>query len=128
MTILDMGWLLPVTVVLLVITCVLYRLDPPEGARGSLPLALVLLFVVPVATLWWAAISYGAESGIPPGGIRWRSAILFALGLGHMATASAVLYRYRRWILLPAILALLSLVWFGLSWFVGTMAIANDWI
>lgn len=100
------------------------RLGRPLPSQAPI-LALIIL---PLAMVVWAAANYGAERGAPPGAWGWRSALLTALGSAQLPTSVWVLYKTRRWPWLSAPLAVLFLVWAAMSWFIGTMALADDWI
>ena len=126
MAILDTGWLLPTTLLLIGGTFVAFRIQRPDEPAELVPLPLLLLFLVPFASLLLASLTYGF--GKAPNARRWPSIVLSLLPLLHLAVLTWLVRRYRRWLLLPLAMSALSLVWVGLSWFIGAMAIADDWI
>jgi hypothetical protein len=68
------------------------------------------------------------ERGVDTGGFGWASSVLTALAVGCLVLAGFTLWRWRRrWYLaLPCVLTALAAA--PLGWFVGAMAIADDWI
>ncbi len=130
LAILDTGWLLPATLALVGATILALRVRRPDGSRESLPLPLLWLFLVPIACLVFAACTYGFGKGAD--GQAWPSIVLNLLPLVHATLAIWLIRRYRHAPPMAYVglltLGALSLVWLGLSWFVGAMAIVDDWV
>lgn len=99
----------------------------PAGDRPSVALLMALL-ASPVLLLLWAAATFGVEKGARSGAFGWASGVLTVLALGIVGFAGWVVWRWRsNWFAaLPC--ALVALVTTGLAWFIGAMAIADDWI
>ena len=127
--ILDIGWLLPTTGACVLVSYLVLRLIPAARPASYADWFSPLLpFVVPTLMLFWAGVSYGAEKEMPPGKGSWRSAALIAATIPHLVLLGWLARRQRRWIYPLLALGLLSLVWLALALFVGSMAIADDWI
>lgn len=89
---------------------------------------ILALGILPLVMISWAAANYGAERGVAPGEWGWRSALLLLLGVAQLPLTAWVIYKTRRWPWVSAPLALACLMWTALSWFIGAMALADDWI
>lgn len=89
---------------------------------------LVGVLLSPLTLSLWATVAFGAERGREPGRLGWASGVLTVLAVAAGGSAGLVLWRWRtRW--LPATLCVVvALVGVALSWFVGAMAIADDWL
>ena len=129
LAILDTAWLLPTTCGCVLLTYLAFRYVPAARPAHLIDWASPLLaFAVPTLMLLWAAVSYGAAKDTPPGRLDWRSGVLTVAGLLHFPLLGWLTIRQRRWVYAILGLGLLSLIWLGLSWFVGAMAIVDDWV
>ena len=126
---LSVGAIWPMDLLAGVVLAVVARNRARSGATAGPPLRL-LLFVLaaPLVVTMWASATYGAERGARPGELGSASAVLTALTLGVLALLVWVQWRWRTaWF--PALVCIVvALVATAVSWFVGAMAIADDWI
>ena len=100
-----------------------------SGGKDSPPLyTLVNVLLSPFVLSLWAGAVFGVESGAARGRTGWASGVLMVLALAVVGHAGLVLWWWRaRW--LPATFCcLVALITTAISWFVGAMAIADDWL
>ena len=92
--------------------------------------ALVLVLGTPLSLIVWSGLNWAAEQHLPARAIGWRSMVLIALAVASVAVATmvAVRFRYapRRWLLFSC--AAIAVLYTVIAWFVGGMAIVNDWL
>ena len=86
-----------------------------------------LVMLSPIGLPIWASLTFGLEHNNTTG-FGWASSVLLALGLGAVVAAILVLRQGRRywWAFLPMVLTVVIAVFLG--FFVGGMAIADDWV
>ena len=116
-----------VAIVTLIIVARRHKLWPGNESHPPLYL-LVLPLVLPFLLTLWAALTVGAKRGARSGSLGWASGVLTALALVAVGAASWSVWRWRsRW--LPAgVCAVVSILCTAYAWFVGAMAIADDWL
>ncbi|MBK7908296.1 MAG: hypothetical protein IPJ78_17285 [Gemmatimonadetes bacterium] len=95
-------------------------------AASSRELSAVVL--APWLLVLWSGVMYGAEQYPWTGGFRWASTIHSVAALTIAGISFYAMVRWRRnWtVSVPCGLAALAAT--AINWFVGAMAIANDWI
>ena len=103
------------------------RRVPATSVRPPLKLLLAVL-AAPIVLPLWAGATYGVEHGAPPGALGWASGVLTALALAIVLFAAWAVWRWRANWLAALPCALAAVVGAAMGWFVGAMAIANDWI
>jgi xanthine/uracil permease len=88
----------------------------------------MLLLVAPACLPVWAALTYGVESGRGLLAFGWASGVLTLLAAVIVVWAILCLRRWRRawWTALPVVLGVIVVTF--LAWFIGAMAIVNDWV
>jgi hypothetical protein len=93
------------------------------------PVRLLLAALVAPALLpLWAAATFGAEKGARSGALGWASGVLTVLALAVVGFAGWAVWRWRSNWLAAMPCALAIVVTTALGWFIGAMAIADDWI
>jgi len=120
-------WPLYVVAGAVVIGVAWYRRQRAVATSAPLWL-LVAALVAPLALTVWASVTYGVERDPRPGQWSWASSVLAGLALGVVALLAWVQWRWRAaW--LPALCCVVvALVATAAAWFVGAMAIADDWL
>jgi hypothetical protein len=78
----------------------------------------------------WAGLNWAAEERLPHETLHWRTNVLLAVAIGGFSVLGVTVYRFRRspgrWLLFTSALgAILAL---ALTFFIGGMAITNDWL
>ena len=97
--------------------------------RQRAPRGLWLVLFAPFLVSLWAALLAGAGEGqVDAPAPAWPLAILHGLAASQLVLAVAALYRYRRaWpFAVPTVAA--ALAYTAVAWFIGVMAITNDWL
>lgn len=120
------GW----PVILLAIAPLLLAL-PLRGSRQMPPVgAFAGVLYAPACIVTWGGLNWAAEEGLSHNTLHWRTTVLLALAIGGLGVLSVIVYRFRRspgrWLLFTA--ALGGLLTLALTFFVGGMAITNDWL
>ena len=103
------------------------RRTPAIGVRPPLRI-LVAVLAAPVLLPLWAAATFGTEHGARGGALGWASGTLTVLALAVVAFAGWAVWRWRANWLAALPCALAAVAGAAMGWFVGAMAIANDWI
>jgi hypothetical protein len=92
--------------------------------------AFLLVILSPLVPLIWAGVNWGSEQGLPSAALHWRSDLLLFFLVGAVVIAIGTPIWFRRaprwWLLVPCSLATLANT--AAIAFVGSMAIANDWL
>ena len=92
--------------------------------------AVALILATPLSLIVWSGLNWAAEQHLPPRAIGWRSMVLLALAVASIAVATMVALRFRhaprRWLVFSC--AAIAVLYTVTAWFVGSMAIVNDWL
>jgi hypothetical protein len=102
------------------------------GYREHLPppRAFLLVLGAPLVVVLWSGLNYAAESALAADAIHWRSFVHIGLSFASAVVAVGVPFHFRRspkaWLLIPC--GVVALLYTVLVWFIGTMAIVDDWI
>jgi hypothetical protein len=117
-------------VIALAVLMVAIALERSRGA-SPLPLAFVLLCTPSLVLPVWATATYGSRpTDLPAGSWTLSEIVLTTLALATPALTIAFVVIYRRArrvrLLVPAGIAATLLN--AVAWFIGAMAIADDWI
>jgi hypothetical protein len=102
-----------------------------RGSRQVPPVkAFAGLLCAPVCIVAWAGLNWAAEEGLSHDTLHWRTSVLLALTIGGLGVLGITVYRFRRspgrWLLFTS--ALGGILALALTFFVGGMAITNDWL
>lgn len=102
----------------------------PDGDQVALcaRLALLLVFVAPLAMLLWSAGFCGADHDLRNQFLTWRSMVLLSFGVLHVLVIARVLYIHRRWPFIALPLSLVGLWWGIFAFVISGMALADDWV
>lgn len=101
----------------------------PGGQREGPPLLVLwCVLLAPFALTAWAALTYGAERGAGPGAFGWASGILTGLAVAVLVAAGWALWRWRSNWPVAALCVGTCIGATALAWFVGAMAIVDDWM
>ena len=102
-----------------------------NGVAGDEPPIRLLAGVLaaPLALTAWSSLTSGVEHrAAGHGGWGWASVGLLALAVASLGAVGYVVWRWRQaWVIaLPTALAVVVAT--AMTWFIGAMAIADDWI
>jgi hypothetical protein len=91
---------------------------PPVRMLGA-------LLIAPLALTVWASVTYRAESA---GGRPWASIVLTTLAIGILIFIVWMTWRWRTRmpVVLPVAVAAAAATF--VAWFIGVMAIVDDWV
>ena len=86
------------------------------------------MFIGPVLLILWSSLWFGQAKGVA--GFSWLGLVLHVLALG---SGGWILYlgmhqEQRKWWWLLAISAVTAVLLTAVAWFVGGMALVDDWI
>jgi len=103
---------------------------PALRRRSPRTSSVVALLLAPAALLLYAATLYAHSAGVAPGEIDLVQGVFLALvGLG-VAWVAYLAWRERRaswwWLMAAAALAMIDVI--KVTWFIGSMALVNDWL
>jgi len=94
------------------------------------PRAFLLILLSPLVVVLWSGFNWAADEALGGNRIGWRSVVHTALALGCVLIALLTPYVFRHspkwWLLVPC--SLTAIVCTAAAWFVGAMAIVNDWL
>jgi hypothetical protein len=99
-----------------------------RGARVTRRQAgeLTLLVVGPLVISVWATVAFGWASG--PNPVSWPLHVLDALAVASIALSMSLWRRHGNIAPFSALAAVGAVVATALAWFIGRMAIPNDWL
>jgi hypothetical protein len=86
------------------------------------------VLLAPVALTAWAALTFGAERGASPGALGWASGVLTGFAVAMLVASGWTLWRWRSSWPVAALCVVTCIGATALAWFVGAMAIADDWL
>jgi hypothetical protein len=109
----------------LVVWAAVQRLAVPCAEPGPPVRMLGAALAAPLALTVWSSATFGVESG---GGRPWASAVLSVLAVGILIFTVWVLRRWRTRMLIALPVAVAAAVATFIAWFIGAMAIVDDWI
>jgi len=88
------------------------------------------MFVVSLLSVVWAGVFWGSEQSLPPLASHWRSGSHSALSILGMVIALGLAIWFRRvrqsWLVFACAAFVVLFTLF--AWFLGAMAISNDWL
>ena len=87
---------------------------------------LWLALLTPTLSLLWGAVAYAY--GAAERRSHWAFHVLDTLTLLSILVAAMLTYRHRRRLAFSITIALFSIAFALLAWFVSSMSIGNDWI
>jgi hypothetical protein len=126
-TVWVMTWSIVWPALLLIILLALWALTRKALGAQSPAWALLAMLIIPTVMGVWAGANWAAEES---GSTTWRGSLLSALAWLSVLMSVAILVRnWRkpgRWLLLVSTFAVLIVA--AAIWFIGTMAIKNDWL
>jgi len=103
---------------------------PWSSARLPPFRAFLIILAPPLLVVFWSGINWDVDEHLPGNKIGWRSIVHTALAIGCVLLALVAPYRFRRspkwWLLVPC--SVTAILYTAAAWFVGAMAIVNDWL
>lgn len=90
-------------------------------------LSVLLLPLTPLAMLFLGSAFYGVK-GDNGGSWSWHYPVLLGLGVLHLGLIGWVMYLHRRAAFVALLVAFAMMLWGGLAYLVGGMALADDWL
>ena len=92
--------------------------------------AFLIILAPPLLVVFWSGINWAADERLSGNKIGWRSIVHTGLAIACVLSALVAPYHFRRspkwWLLVPCTVT--AILYTAAAWFVGAMAIVNDWL
>jgi hypothetical protein len=119
-------WFWVVGAMLVVVAFVPRRRELPVRSRIAL-FKFAILFLLPLATVLWAAQFYGVTQGAS-GSWQWQELGVWGLFALQALVALVLVRRHRGRVEWALLLSMAAMSWGASACLVGLMAVSNDWL
>jgi hypothetical protein len=121
----DTVWPFYAVALAILVGAAVHRRRVPSAEPGPPVRTLGAALAAPLALTVWSSVTFGAESA---GGRPWASIVLTVLAIGILIFIVWVTWRWRKRILVVLPVAVAAAAATFIAWFIGAMAIVDDWV